>query len=399
MKTREKLQLSAIAFLSLVLLAFALTDSQELVPENDSLKPLSQEILNKAEATNSNNLSTIGETNLEIHNNAFTQIYNNVSDSVVQITSTRENSNTSIIINGNLLEQKAVASGSGFVYDDTGHIITNNHVIEESNTIEITFNSGNTYYAKVIGTDVSNDIAVLEITDDVSDEVIIPLALDDSSKLVVGEPAIAIGNPFGLSNTMTVGIISQTGRLLPNQEGFSIPNVIQTDAAINPGNSGGPLLDLNGKVIGMNTAIQTNTGEFSGVGFAVPSNTIKKIVPILIQKGVYKHPWIGISGMNINSNVSDALDLPKNYKGVMVANVIVDSPADKAGLKEAVYNNKQEIRGADIIIKIDEMTVSRMADIIDYISTKEVGDIVQFTINRDGKIIDLNVTLASRPDA
>jgi S1-C subfamily serine protease len=399
MKTREKLQLSAIAFLSLVLLAFALTDSQELVPENDSLKPLSQEILNKAEATNSNNLSTIGETNLEIHNNAFTQIYNNVSDSVVQITSTRENSNTSIIINGNLLEQKAVASGSGFVYDDTGHIITNNHVIEESNTIEVTFNSGNTYYAKVIGTDVSNDIAVLEITDDVSDEVIIPLALDDSSKLVVGEPAIAIGNPFGLSNTMTVGIISQTGRLLPNQEGFSIPNVIQTDAAINPGNSGGPLLDLNGKVIGMNTAIQTNTGEFSGVGFAVPSNTIKKIVPILIQKGVYKHPWIGISGMNINSNVSDALDLPKNYKGVMVANVIVDSPADKAGLKEAVYNNKQEIRGADIIIKIDEMTVSRMADIIDYISTKEVGDIVQFTINRDGKIIDLNVTLASRPDA
>jgi S1-C subfamily serine protease len=363
------------------------------------LKPLSQEILNKAEATNSNNLSTIGETNLEIHNNAFTQIYNNVSDSVVQITSTRENSNTSIIINGNLLEQKAVASGSGFVYDDTGHIITNNHVIEESNTIEVTFNSGNTYYAKVIGTDVSNDIAVLEITDDVSDEVIIPLALDDSSKLVVGEPAIAIGNPFGLSNTMTVGIISQTGRLLPNQEGFSIPNVIQTDAAINPGNSGGPLLDLNGKVIGMNTAIQTNTGEFSGVGFAVPSNTIKKIVPILIQKGVYKHPWIGISGMNINSNVSDALDLPKNYKGVMVANVIVDSPADKAGLKEAVYNNKQEIRGADIIIKIDEMTVSRMADIIDYISTKEVGDIVQFTINRDGKIIDLNVTLASRPDA
>ncbi|MGD8638921.1 MAG: trypsin-like peptidase domain-containing protein, partial [Nitrosopumilaceae archaeon] len=283
-------------------------------------------------------------------------------------------------------------------YDKAGHIITNNHVVEGSTTIEVTFNSGNTYFAKSIGTDVSNDIAVLKITDDVPADEIIPLELDDSSDLVVGEPAIAIGNPFGLSNTMTVGIISQTGRLLPNQEGFSIPNVIQTDAAINPGNSGGPLLDLDGKVIGMNTAIQTNTGEFSGIGFAIPSNTIEKIVPILIEKGVYKHPWIGISGMNINSKISDALGLPKNYKGVLVANVIEDSPAEKAGIKEAVYNTKQEIRGGDIIIAIDKTPINRMADIIDYISTKEVGDTVQFTINRDGKTIDLSATLASRPD-
>lgn len=398
MKTREKLQISAIAILSAVLISLVASGSAGIMTANDTPIPLSHEIITKAEATDSEPHTATSESELEIHNNAFTKIYNNVSDSVVQIASTREMSNTSVIINGNPLEQKSVATGSGFVYDESGHIITNNHVIEESITIEVTFNSGNTYYAKVIGTDVSNDIAVLEITDDISDELIIPLELDDSSNLVVGEPAIAIGNPFGLSNTMTVGIISQTGRLLPNQEGFSIPNVIQTDAAINPGNSGGPLLDLNGKVIGMNTAIQTKTGEFSGVGFAVPSNTIKKIVPILIQKGEYKHPWIGISGMNINSKISDTLDLPKNYKGVLVANVIEDSPADKAGLKEAVYNNKQEIRGADIIIAIDKTPINRMADIIDYISSKEVGDTVQFTINRDGKTIDLNVTLASRPD-
>ncbi|MGD8918719.1 MAG: trypsin-like peptidase domain-containing protein [Nitrosopumilaceae archaeon] len=399
MKTREKLQISTIAILSLVLLSYILVDFQEKTTSGNSLNPLNQDIINKAEASNSQALEPINEASLELHNNSFTKIYNSVSDSVVQIASTRENSNKSIIVNGNLLEQQSVATGSGFVYDKAGHIITNNHVVEGSTTIEVTFNGGNTYFAKSIGTDVSNDIAVLKITDDVPADEIIPLELDDSSDLVVGEPAIAIGNPFGLSNTMTVGIISQTGRLLPNQEGFSIPNVIQTDAAINPGNSGGPLLDLDGKVIGMNTAIQTNTGEFSGIGFAIPSNTIEKIVPILIEKGVYKHPWIGISGMNINSKISDALGLPKNYKGVLVANVIEDSPAEKAGIKEAVYNTKQEIRGGDIIIAIDKTPINRMADIIDYISTKEVGDTVQFTINRDGKTIDLSATLASRPDA
>ena len=265
--------------------------------------------------------------------------------------------------------------------------------------MEITFNSGNTYQAKIIGTDIYSDVAVLEITEDFSTESIIPLEFTDSSNLMVGEPAIAIGNPFGLSNTMTTGIISQTGRLLPNQEngGFSIPDIIQTDAAINPGNSGGPLIDIEGKVIGMNTAIQTKTGEFSGIGFAIPSNSIKRIVPELITKGEYDHPWLGISGMDVNLNIAEALQLAKNYKGVAVIEIIENGPAYNAGIHEATYNSSHEIKNADIIVSIDGNQVKTMADVIYHISNKKVGDKVIITINRDGNLEDLNVSLQSRP--
>jgi len=402
MRTREKLQISAIAILSLVVIAMAFDNALSTnLLKTESTNPVDQDILYKVQATTITEIPYDNEKkSSEFHANEYTQIYSKVSNSVVQITSIRSNTNTHIIINDNLLEQQAIGSGSGFVYDGAGHVITNNHVIDESDKVEVTFNSGNTYAAKVIGTDTYNDIAVLEITDDFSNEIIVPLESADSSYLMVGETAIAIGNPFGLSNTMTAGIISQTERLLPSQEsrGFSIPNVIQTDAAINPGNSGGPLLDIDGRIIGMNTAIRTNTGEFSGIGFTIPSNTINRIVPILIQKGVYEHPWIGISGMDITSKIAKALDLPKNYKGVIIANIIEDSPADKAGMQEAVYNNKQKIRGADIIIHVDSTSVNTMGDIIQYISEKKVGDKILFTINRDGKTIDLHVTLVNRPD-
>ena len=263
----------------------------------------------------------------------------------------------------------------------------------------MTFNNGNAYQAKIIGTDSDSDLAVLELTEDFSSENLIPLEFADSTILLVGEPAIAIGNPFGLSNTMTTGIISQTGRLLPNQQsgGFSIPDVIQTDAAINPGNSGGPLLDIEGKVIGMNSAIQTHTGEFSGIGFAIPSNTIKKIIPVLIEKGEYQHPWLGISGMDIIPKISEKLNLSKNYKGVVVVSLIKDGPAEKAGFQEASFNGEQEIKNADIIISIDGHEIKSMADVIYHVSNKNVGDNVLVTINRDGDFKDLNVTLQSRP--
>lgn len=399
MRLREKLQTSAIIILSLAVIAIAFDEVNFLLLEIDD-NQINQEILHNAQATTTITTDEKKYNSLELHENEYTQIYNEVANSIVQITSIRSNTNTHVIVNGNSLEQQAVGSGSGFVYDDLSHIITNNHVIEESDKIEVTFNSGNTYAAQIIGTDRYNDIAVLEITDDFSDEIITPLESADSSNLMVGETAIAIGNPFGLSNTMTAGIISQTGRLLPSEErrGFSIPNVIQTDAAINPGNSGGPLLNIDGQVIGMNTAIRTNTGEFSGIGFAVPSSTIMRIVPVLIQEGVYKHPWIGISGVDINSKIAKSLDLPKNYKGVMIANIVDNSPADMAGMQEAVYNNKQEIRGADVIIGIDNTTVSTMGDIIQYISEKEIGDKILFTVNRGGETIDLYVILASRPE-
>lgn len=403
MNTREKLQISAIVVLSIfVIIILTFDEASVSLLKIDDENPMSQEIMHNAQATFTTNLDDDENkiNSSKLHENEYTQIYNKVANSVVQITSIRSSTNTHIIVNGSPLEQQAVGSGSGFVYDDLGHIITNNHVIEDAESIKVTFNSGNTYSTQVIGSDAYNDIAILEITDNFSDESIAPLESSDSSSLMVGETAIAIGNPFGLSNTMTAGIVSQTGRLLPsdNSRGFSIPNIIQTDAAINPGNSGGPLLNIDGQVIGMNTAIRTNTGEFSGIGFAVPSNTINKIVPVLIQEGSYKHSWIGISGVDVSSEIADALDLSKNYKGVMIANIVEDGPADKAGMQEAVYNNKQEIKNADIIIRVDGKMITTMGDIIQYISEKNIGDKILVTINRNGETIDLQVTLASRPD-
>ena len=396
MDNKDKLQI-----LTIVVLVVSLAYVLENVPNNQTpvvkTDSLNQNILNHA--------SAIEETQEEIqkpiknYDYTFTKIYNEVKNSVVQIKSTKVLTNSRIIINGNPLDQETAGLGSGFVYDFSGHILTNNHVIDGADKVEVTFNNGDTYQAKIIGTDVYSDIAVLELTEDFSSESIVPLNFSDSSILMVGEPAIAIGNPFGLSNSMTTGIISQTGRLLPNQDngGFSIPDVIQTDAAINPGNSGGPLLDIEGKVIGMNTAIQTKTGEFSGIGFAIPSNSIKKIVPELIQKGEYSHPWLGISGMDVDPKIADSLDLSKNFKGVAIVNLVKDGPAQKAGLKDATLGENQEIQKADIIVSIDGQPVKSMADTIYYISNKNVGDEVIVTVNRNGKTIDFSIVLESRP--
>lgn len=331
--------------------------------------------------------------------NTLGTIYQNTENSVVQITSTVSQTRSNIIINGNPLQQQSTRLGSGFVYDENGHIITNNHVVSGVNQVQVTLSNGDSYSAKVIGTDEFEDIAVLEITDDYSTENLKPLPFADSSMIRIGDSVIAIGNPFGLSNTMTVGIVSQMGRLLPNQElGFSIPGIIQTDAAINPGNSGGPLINTNGQVIGMNTAIQSGTGEFAGVGFAVPSNTIKRVVPDLIKKGSYDHPWLGISGITLSPQLVEKLNLPKNYHGALVSSVIKDGPAEKAGLKDALFTAKQEIASADIIIAIDDVPVKRMDDVIAYISeNKSVGDHASLQVYRSGEIINLDLELEKRP--
>src|SRR5919202_1594759 len=218
-------------------------------------------------------------------------IFKQVENSVVQVTS-KVPVNNSI----NSQTQNATALGSGFVYDKQGHIITNDHVVGGSKIVDITFIDGNRYTAKVVGTDAYNDIAVVQITDNATKRLK-PLVIGNSSKLEVGDPVIAVGNPFGLSDTMTIGIVSQIGRLIPSYGlGFSISDAIQTDAAINPGNSGGPLLDTQKQVIGMNTAgiSASEEGGFTGVGFAISSNTIMRIVPILIQKGYYLHPYVGL---------------------------------------------------------------------------------------------------------
>jgi len=291
--------------------------------------------------------------------------------------------------------------GSGFVYDNLGHIITNAHVVDGANKATVTFLDGSQYDAEIIGKDKFTDIAVIKVSE--KPRLLHPLQIGDSSQLRVGEPVAAIGNPFGLSGSMTSGIVSQMGRLLPSQDsGFSIPDVIQTDAAINPGNSGGPLLNLRGEVIGINTAIQSISGGNTGVGFAIPSNTAIKIVPSLIEDGEYHHPWIGISGRDIDPDLARVLEL-KDAKGFLVITVVDGSPADKAGLKgmtaTQVIGGKEYPADGDIIISVDDKEVRKISDILIHLQReKSVGDTMVLGVVRDGEFMHKFLTLVERPD-
>jgi len=291
--------------------------------------------------------------------------------------------------------------GSGFVYDILGHTITNAHVIENATKVTVTFLDGNQYNAEIIGSDKFTDIAVIKVNE--KPRLLHPLDIGDSSVLLVGEQVAAIGNPFGLSGSMTSGIVSQLGRLLFSPDnGFSIPDVIQTDAAINPGNSGGPLLNMKGEVIGINTAIRSSTGEFTGVGFAVPSNTIKKIVPSLIEEGKYHHPWMGITGIDIDPDLAKIRELG-NAKGFLVVTVIDGHPADDAGLqgvsKTVEIDGKEYPIDGDIIISVDGKEVRKINDLLVHLQReKSVGDEMILGVMRDGDLMHLTLTLAERPD-
>ena len=291
--------------------------------------------------------------------------------------------------------------GSGFVFDLFGNIITNAHVIDNADNITVTFLDGSQYNASIVGMDKFTDIAVINVEE--KPDYLHPLEIGDSSTLKVGEPVAAIGNPFGLSGSMTSGIVSQIGRLLPSHDtGFSIPNVIQTDAAINPGNSGGPLLNMNGKVMGINTAIQSGTGQSAGIGFAVPSNTISKVVPVLITEGKYSHPWIGISGQDINPDLAKIRNL-NHSKGFLIVTVIPDSPAEMAGLKGVSeiekIDNKEYPKDGDIIISVDGKEVRKISDILIHLQEeKSVGDEMILGIIRNGEQMDIILTLVVRPD-
>jgi S1-C subfamily serine protease len=365
----------------------------------DNLQQPTSSITQQSSETNQAQLENIALPSTTRTTN-LTTIFKQVENSVVQITAKTSNPNLQIIINGNQLGGQSTRLGSGFVYDKQGHILTNNHVIDGASTADVTFVDGNTYRAKVIGKDPSSDIAVLQITDNFSSENLVPLPIVNSSYLQVGQQVIAIGNPFGLSDTMTTGIVSQTGRLLPNPDsGFSTPGAIQTDAPINPGNSGGPLLNMLGQVVGINTAINSATGEFSGIGFAVPSNMIIKEVPTIIQTGTYNHPWLGIAGGAVTPDIAQSAGLPLNYKGVVVSSVQTGSPAEKAGLQGITQNdfsNTQTV--GDIIRAIDGHPLKSIDDLINYIDLhKSIGDNVVLTVNRHGQILNLNLALQTRP--
>lgn len=308
---------------------------------------------------------------------AFVSVYEHVNPAVVNI----------VVGNG---------QGSGFLFDATGHIVTNNHVVEGGGNIVVNFDDGRQLAATVIGTDVASDLAVIQVdASKISD--IIPVSLADSDALKVGQIVIAIGSPFGLQSSMTTGIISALDRMFPGAVGpngasFQIPNIIQTDAAINPGNSGGPLLNLHGEVIGVNTAIESPVRGSSGIGYAVPANIVSNIVPQIIANGRVETPWLGISGGIITQEAAVALGLPANQTGLLIGDVITGGPAAAAGLRGG--NNP------DLIIGVDNQPIIEFDDLLGYlVQHTTVGQTIELQILRDGQPQTINVTLLARPSA
>jgi len=323
----------------------------------------------------------------------YINLYQRVNPSVVSIR----------VLDNNGIDQ---ALGSGFVYDDQGHIVTNNHVVEGAAQLEVDFSNGFQALAKVVGTEPTADLAVIKI--DAPAGQLIPIALADSDAVQVGEQVIAIGNPFGFSGTMTIGIVSGLGRVLSPESStsttapqFSAPDVIQTDAAINPGNSGGPLLDLTGQVIGVNKALESQTGVNSGVGFAVASNTLKRIIPALIENGKFQYPFLGMSSTDGLTLVQQKnLGLPET-PGAYVTDVVAGGPADKGGVvgdKASTGNQRTLQGGGDLIVAIDGHPVKAFADVLSYlVNHADVGQTITLTVVRGGANKDLQVTLGARP--
>ncbi len=291
--------------------------------------------------------------------------------------------------------------GSGFVYDMQGHIVTNYHVVEGATNIDVAFQDGVQARADIVGTDPDSDLAVLRAPD-VPASSLVPLPLGDSNLLRVGEEVVAIGNPFGQNWTMTRGIVSALGRANRAQTGFSIAQMIQTDAAINRGNSGGPLLDLSGQVIGVNTMIFSETEGNSGVGFSVPSNTVRRVVPELIATGSYDYTWIGITGGDLSLDVIELMNLPRTAQGVLINSISRGGPAEAAGLRGSneagrINGLPYEI-GGDVIIGIDGTPIVGIDDLIGYLAENtRPGDQVQVLVIRDGQEQIISVTLQARP--
>jgi serine protease Do len=298
------------------------------------------------------------------------------------------------------------AQGSGFVYDAEGYIITNYHVVEDADKVNVVFSDGSSQPADVIGIDPDSDLAVIKV--DSMPQGTKALQFEDSSTLRVGYSVVAIGNPFGEQGTMTTGIVSALGRTIASQSTtadggtFNIPDVIQTDAAINPGNSGGPLLNLQGDVIGVNTAIESNVRQFSGVGFAVPSSIVTRVVPVLIDEGTYPHPWLGISGTDLTPGIRTAMKLDSSQTGVLVVTVDENGPAGQAGLQGSTTDTQIDgvsvPIGGDIIVGIDNVTVHQFDDLLSYLSENtSVDQQVTLHVLRNGSQLDLQVTLGQRP--
>jgi serine protease Do len=350
-------------------------------------------------------------TSLSGYESTLEGIYTQVSPSVVSIRVVEKLDMSALDPSGQNNNQSASpqysqALGSGFVWNLDGYIVTNNHVVSGAQKIEVKFADGTTLLATLVGADPDSDLAVVKVEN--PGFTLTPIKVSDSTSVKVGQIAVAIGNPFGLENTMTVGIVSALGRTLPasqaNSDGttYSIPDIIQTDAAINPGNSGGPLVDDQGALIGVNAAITSTAGSNSGVGFAIPSAIVSQVVPELIKNGTYEHPYLGISGFSLTPDVAKAMNLDATQRGALAVSIAPGTPADKAGLhgsdSQVTIDGQDMLVGGDLIIAIDGSPVKTIEDVIAYLADHtNVGQKVTLTILRSGKEQSIDVTLEARP--
>jgi S1-C subfamily serine protease len=320
------------------------------------------------------------------------RVYRSASPAVVNITT------TAVAYDFFLNPIPKEGTGSGAIIDRSGNILTNFHVIDGARRLEVTLADGSKWPGRAVGADPGNDLAIIKIDAPADQLTILPFG--DSSKLIVGQKVLVIGNPFGFERTLTAGIISSIGRSIRAENGRLIRGIIQTDAAINPGNSGGPLLNSNGEVIGVSTAIFSPSGGSVGVGFAVPINTAKRVISELINRGYVARPYLGISGYGIFPALAQALRLPIP-EGVMVMEVTSGSPAHRAGIRggdRAVQVGNRIVRvGGDIITRIDQMKVRTFEELSDYIDTKQPGDTVTLTFNRQGRSSVAEIRLRERP--
>ncbi len=283
--------------------------------------------------------------------------------------------------------------GSGFIIDREGHILTNNHVVDSASSVQVTLHDNTTLDAEVVGTDRENDLALLKIDPDKLGDIA-PLPLGDSDNVKPGQMAVALGAPFGLEGSITVGVISGVGRSIPSVAQRPITNMLQTDAAINPGNSGGPLLNSKGEVIGVNTAIEAAS---SGIGFAIAINTAKSLLPALLQGGEVSSPWLGIRGTAVTEELATKLDLPVDG-GVYVVAVVPGSPAEEAGLRGSGTDEQgQPTFGGDIITAVDQQAVVKVEDLVDYLNGKKPGDEVSLSVRRGDEDLTIVVTLREWP--
>jgi putative serine protease PepD len=324
---------------------------------------------------------------------SVSDVYRRVADGVVTVTAVRASSGGALPFDA---ERRSRAQASGFVYDEQGHIVTNQHVIDGATSVTVRFPNEATYEATVVGSDASTDLAVLEV--DAPARLLAPLALGNSAELEVGDGVVAIGSPFGLDATVTTGIVSALDRRMTSPNNFTIDGTIQTDAAINHGNSGGPLLDLRGRVVGVNSQIESESGGNDGVGFAVPSNTVKSVVSQILETGEVEHAYLGVAVASIPADVAERLDIAA---GAAVTEVRPGTPAARAGLRAATdsrtVNGESYPTGGDVITAVDGDEIVSADELTALIGRKRPGDDVTLTTLRDGETRTVEVTLAERP--